>query len=200
MTSVPEHPQAERPGPRVGQIVAGATITLIGVGWFLEVAEIADVPWGAFLPAMLMVVGGALVVGARSGPQSGLVVLGIIITIAVVLSSVAEVVLDVPFGGGVGEKEHVVTGEVADEYRWGIGKMVVDLRGGSGSGTVEISVAIGELIVIVPEGVAVEAEAGIGEVVVFGERSSGIDPGLEAGSGTLLVDANVGLGKVEVRR
>lgn len=192
--------ETHRSGPRIGQIVAGASITLIGVGWFLEVAEIADVPWGAFLPAILMVIGGALVTGARSGPQSGLVALGIVISIVVVLSSVAEVVLDVPFGGGIGEKEHLVTGQIGDEYRWGIGKMVVDLRDGSGTGIVEISLGIGELVVIAPPDVAVTAEAGIGEVVVFGERSSGIDPGLTAGSGPLAIEANVGLGKVEVRR
>ncbi|MDX1690346.1 MAG: hypothetical protein R3290_04915 [Acidimicrobiia bacterium] len=188
-------------GARIGQMVAGASLLLIGVGWLLEVADVADVPWSAALPAILMVVGAGLVLGARSGPQRGLVALGVVLTVVVVVASAAEVVLDVPFSGGIGEKTHVVTGPAEAEYRWGVGKLVVDLTDAElGSGPIEISLTIGELLVFVPPGVAVDAGGGIGEVVVFGERSSGLDPGVTAPGSPPTVEADVGLGRVEVRR
>ena len=194
-------PAEDVQGPRIGQIVAGASITLIGIGWLLEVTNVADVPWGAALPVGLMVIGAALMAGARHGPQSGLVVLGVIISIVVVISSAAEVVLNVPFGGGFGEKTHTVT-TPDSEYRWGIGKMTVDLTKATDlPPSIEISLGIGELIMIVPSGaITIEAGAGIGDVVVLGKQSSGFDPGVSVTGGNTVIEVNVGLGKVEVRR
>ncbi len=70
--------------------------------------------------------------------------------------------------------------------------------------SVEISLAIGELIVIVPRDFDVEihARAGIGEAIVLGQRASGIGNELEvdAPGAPLTLDVDVALGKVEVRR
>ena len=85
--------------------------------------------------------------------------------------------------------------------------MTVDLRGVEGSlagRTIEVSVAIGELIVYVPEemDVTVDAHAGIGEARVFGEKSAGFDADAAAdgSEGSLFLDLDVAIGKVEVRR
>jgi predicted membrane protein len=72
---------------------------------------------------------------------------------------------------------------------------------------VEISLAIGELVVIVPREATLEidARAGIGEVVVFDRRASGLGADLEYRSEdgrerVLTLDLDVAIGKVEVRR
>ena len=114
---------------------------------------------------------------------------------------------DIPLTGGIGEQRHRPTVELDDEYRWGIGSMTLDLRDLSADEAgeaVAASVAIGELVVYVPADVevSIDARVGIGEVEVFGERSSGFDADLatDAPEGALTLDLDVAIGKVEVRR
>ena len=195
------------PGPALGRIVAGMILMAVGAGWLAEAAGWADVPWRALLAGALILVGAALMLGASSGPQRGLIVFGTILAGAVALSSAIEVIADAPFGRGIGEQTH--RPEAADAaYRWGIGTMTLDLRDAEppreGS-SIEASIGIGELIVIIPRGVAVriEARSGIGEVVVFGEQRGGLDARIEGSdeaSPGLDLRLDVAIGRVEVRR
>jgi hypothetical protein len=68
---------------------------------------------------------------------------------------------------------------------------------------------MGDLVIRVPQGVTVDADArsGAGEIVLFGRHSEGLDvtrtTARDAGSpggGTLHLDADVGLGRVVVVR
>jgi len=199
------------PGPALGRIVAGIILMAVGAGWLAEAAGWADVPWRALLAGALVLVGAALMVGASSGPHRGLIVFGAILAGAVALSSAIEVIAHTPFGGGIGEQTHrpaAADAEYRAEYRWGIGTMTLDLRDAEppleGS-SIEASVGIGELIVVIPRGVAVriEARSGIGEVVVFGEQRGGLDARIEwsdDASPWLDLRLDVAIGKVEVRR
>ncbi|MCJ7726156.1 MAG: cell wall-active antibiotics response protein [Acidimicrobiia bacterium] len=193
-------------GPGLGKIVTGAVLILIGTGWLVEAADWADVPWRALLAGALMVVGAALMLGARSGSHGGLIAFGILLAVALSLSSAVAVLADIPLTGGIGEQRHHPTEVVDDEYRWGIGSMTVDLRSADhlDGTTVVASVAIGELVVYVPAGieVQVDARAGIGEVRVFGEARDGFDAAVQtsAAQGSLILDLDVAIGKVEVRR
>jgi hypothetical protein len=199
-----------RRGPSLGQIVVGSFLVLVGIGWFLEAADIADIPWRALLPASLIVIGAALVFGARTARHGGIIALGVVLTVAVAAASAVEVLIDVPITGGVGEERTVVLGDIADEYRHALGSYTVDLRDGvvgPDGAEVEISIAIGELIVIVPPEATldIDARAGIGEVVVFERRSAGLGADLEYRSErgqerVLTLDLDVAIGKVEVRR
>jgi len=182
---------------------------LLGIGWLLEALDVADVPWRAILPATLVVVGVVLIVGSRTARHGGIIALGGVLTAAVLLSSAIAAVIDVPFTGGVGQKTQHVTGAPDSEYRWALGSLTLDLSAvdlAGGDATVEASVAIGELVVVVPDGVAVhiDAGAGLGQVTVLGRKSDGVHPSLEAdlaGDGAALVlDLNVGVGSLEVRR
>jgi hypothetical protein len=209
-------------GPRLGHIVLGAILVLIGVGWLLEALGAAEVPWRFLLPAALIIVGVALVFGARTGTHGGLVAVGVVLTVLVVLAGAVDALVDVPFVGGFGDKSYRPTTAVEDEYRWGFGKMTLDLRD---AGTlvgeeIEASVVLGELVVIVPPDlpVVVTAHAGVGDLVVLGEQSDGVDVDLEcqatgeaiacgdeeAGGRpfdpSLRLDLEVGVGKVEVQR
>lgn len=206
-------------GPRLGHIVLGAVLVLIGVGWLLEALDLADVPWRLLLPSALILVGAALMVGARTGRHSGLVAVGAVLTVLVLLAGALEVIVNVPLAGGIGDKTHQPAAVVAEEYRWGMGKMTLDLRRAQGlpGESVSASVVLGELVVVVPGNVAlvINARAGLGEVIVLGTKADGVDPALEctgtgravtcsagaaAAEDALRLDLEVALGKVEVRR
>ena len=216
-------PAPTRPpgGPRLGHIVLGAILVLIGVGWLLEALDVVDIPWRFLLPSALIIVGVALAVGARTGSHGGLVAVGVVLTVLVLLAGALDVLADIPFSGGIGDKNHQPTAAVQDEYRWGMGKMTLDLREADALAgeEIEASVVIGELIVIVPDDVllVITAHSGVGDVIVFGEESGGFDADLECvgtaleiscgGDGalnpalaSLRLDLEVAVGKVEVQR
>jgi hypothetical protein len=195
--------------PRLGHVVLGGLLVVIGVLWLIDAVTSLDVPWEILLPAALVVVGVGLVYGAPTGTHGGLISFGVILTILVVLASGLEIVFDVPFEGGIGERDHAPTGIADTKYRLAIGDMTVDLtRATSPREPIEISVAMGKLTVIVPEGIGitVDARAGVGEIVVFGRSQSGIGPKLiedPFGQSDVLpairLVVRVGIGKVEVR-
>jgi len=216
-TSPPPAPQRPR-GPSLGHIVLGAVLVLIGVGWLLEALEVTDVPWRFLLPSVLVLVGLALTLGARTGRHGGLLAVGIVLTALVLLAGAIEVVADVPLAGGLGDKNHHPTAAVQSEYRWGVGKMTLDLSEAQDLAGREIaaSVVLGELVVIVPDGVdlVITARAGLGDVNVLGRTADGVDPSLRCvgsnddidcsegaarGERPLRLDLEVAVGKVAVQ-
>jgi hypothetical protein len=146
--------------------VLGAVLVLFGVGWLLESLDV-DVPWDVVFPAVLIGIGVMLVVSARSGAgQVGLILAGIVLTVLLVLGTA----IDIPFGGGVGDRSvHPMGVRVEREYERGIGTLTLDLTD-LDLDAIEVpfdlraGVGIGELVVIVPEGAAVRVEthAGLG--------------------------------------
>jgi hypothetical protein len=212
-------PAARRRGPNAGHVVLGLILVLIGLGWLMEALGVADVPWRFLLPSALILVGLALTLGARTGRHGGLLAVGVVLTVLVLLAGAVEVLVDVPLAGGMGDETYRPTGVVEKEYRWGIGQMTLDLGEAEGlqGRSIAASVVLGELVVIVPEGLSLEvtARAGIGDVNVLGTTRSGVDAGLEcagagrevrcgsdltAGERPLRLDLRVAVGKVEVRR
>jgi predicted membrane protein len=189
----------------LGRLVGGVLLITVGALWLAEEFTDLDIPWTAILPAILILLGAALMFGASTGSHGGLVVLGSIVAALVVLSSAIDVLVDVPFTGGVGDQQ-LTPVTLEDEYRWAIGTMTIDLTEVvNPSGTVEMSVGMGELVIVVPVDatVAVEADAGLGEVVVFGDTDSGVSPEVTLGvpgTADYRIIAKVGLGSVEVRR
>jgi predicted membrane protein len=101
---------------------------------------------------------------------------------------------------------------LSPSYELGLGELDLDLGAvalPSGTTFVDASVGVGELVITVPEDVALEidVQAGIGEVDVFGTRDDGIDahrtislPGSTPDAPVLDIEADVGIGNVEVRR
>jgi hypothetical protein len=216
--SAPAAPPRPR-GPRLGHIVLGGVLVLIGVGWLLEALDITNVPWRFLLPSVLILVGLALTLGARTGSHGGLVAVGVILTVLVLLAGAVEVLMDVPLAAGVGDRTRAPTTTLQGEYRWGVGKMTLDLTQAQGLVGEEIaaSVVVGELVVIVPDDVplVIHARAGLGEVSVLGTSGDGVNPSLECagtsrdlqcgedatrGERVLVLDLEVAMGKVEVRR
>ena len=102
----------------------GLVLVLFGVGWLLEALGV-DVPWDIVFPAVLIGIGIMLVSSARSGAgQVGLIVAGIVLTILLVLGTA----IDIPLGGGVGDRTVRPSAErIEPEYERGIGKLTLDL-------------------------------------------------------------------------
>lgn len=151
-------------------------------------------------------------VASRSGARpGGLVAVGVVLTGVMVIGSA----IDFPLGGGVGEREErpAAVAELREEYQLGIGQLTVDLTDLStaqldADARTRVRVGIGQLVVIVPEGLAVrvEARATVGNVRVFEDEEGGFGaereagPGLDGRAAVLELVLSVGLGEVEVRR
>jgi predicted membrane protein len=195
----------------IGRLLVGAGLVLAGVGWLLDALDVFDFDWDVVLPVLLILVGVALVVSAQRGEgRAGLIAFGAVLTVVLPLGTLVQI----PFGGGVGDATERPTEFRDRSYEHAIGKLTVDLSGlawdeasGTADATVDAAVGIGQLVVIVPQDigcVAPHARAGIGEVKVFGESEGGIGPDYEVRTSctvgpTLRLELSVGLGQVEVR-
>ena len=138
-------------------------------------------------------------------------VVGVALTVVLSLAAAANWDLDVPLGGGVGDRtERPTTPAELTGYELGVGNLVVDLRQlqiPPGTTRVEARVGVGELEVEVPQGVsvAVVARSGLGQVQALGEEEGGfasrIDTAADAGGDRRLeLDLRVGLGQVRVEQ
>ena len=203
-------PPADRHGPAAATVLVGALLVLVGIGWLLDAAGV-EVPWRAVLPAALIAVGLACVAGAFRGRQHALMVVGIALAVVLSLAAAADWDLEIPLGGGVGDRtERPTTPADLTGYELGVGNLVVDLRQlqvPPGTTRVQARVGVGELAVEVPQGVsvAVVARSGLGQVQALGQEEGGlasrIDTVSEAGGDRRLeLDLRVGLGQVRVER
>lgn len=213
----PEETLATEPEPRrrsVGQIVFGFVLVAAGLAWLVAATDLFDLPWRAVFAGALIAVGAAVVASAGRERHSGLIVVGAILTVLLTLVSTTEGFLDLPLAGGIGERNYApqTVETLSSEYRLGIGELVLDLTElefAQGETTVEASVTIGSLIVIVPTDVAVSVTGHVtaGEVTVFDSvfGGTGIDETLTDSDYNdapvqLRLEASAGLGEVEVRR
>ncbi len=199
-------PPPSRPAsPWAGRAVLGFVLVLLGVGWLLETLDV-DVPWDLVLPVALIGIGGVLVVSARSNAaQGGLIAAGVVLTVLLLIGTA----IDVPLGGGVGDRTVRPTGRrIEPEVERAIGTLTLDLTAVEFDAIgapldVRAHVGIGQLIILVPRGapVQVDAHAGLGSVRVDGRQAGGFGAELSSpasGATLVLVDASVGIGEVRV--
>jgi phage shock protein PspC (stress-responsive transcriptional regulator) len=178
--------------PTVGVLLAGA-----GVLGILEAADVVDVDWALAIAGAVVVVGLAVAVGAFFGATGAL-----------------AVTVDLPLHGPIGDRAYspVTVTDLQPAYELAIGTLQLDLSKlelPAGTTHVSATVGIGELTVLVPAGANAEINTDVqaGESTVFGQSEDGwgvsqrITAGDPAGTGpTLVLDAEVGLGDLEVRR
>jgi phage shock protein PspC (stress-responsive transcriptional regulator) len=183
-------------------IAAGALGALSGWG--------VDIPWAVALAVAAVSVGVALIGGAflqlRVG---GLVIIGFLLGVAAILASTINVHLN----DGIGDRTFTPGSASAlrHDYRLGIGNLQVDLARVSlpaGETDIEAHLGIGQLRVIVPAGISVRVEShvGWGDSAVLGEDQNGhrvdstVIRDVKASNTTLVLDARVGAGQIEVER
>jgi PGF-CTERM protein len=210
---VPAPPAPPRERSVLGRVTVSLALIVVGVliGW--NGATDSDVPVRAIIAAALAVVGLGLVVGAYVGRARGLVVLGVLLTLLVSAAAVA----DIPVRGGVGDRTWApaTVSDLHDPYRLGVGQSELDLTqldlASAGRTRVEIRQGVGHLLVIVPDNVVVRvvADANAGEVLLPGQHQvNGTDlservvlpEGSAPSAAVLVVDAELGVGSLEVRR
>jgi len=139
------------------------------------------------------------------------VALASLVALVLVAAAVFAAVVHVHVGRGVGERTYNVAGiqDLRDDYRLGIGRMVLDLSDvqfPAGQQTqVNARVDVGRLDVIVPPDVAlrVHGDTQFGDVNLLGDISDGHDVERSVdqdGKRVLVLDAHVGAGALRVDR
>ncbi len=205
----PPRPPERSPRSLLGALAACVLLVAGGIATLLESADVIDLSTAALLGGGVAIIGAALVVGAWWGRARWLVAPAVVLTLAAASFSA----LDVPLGGGIGERDYRprTLAAVEPDYELGIGSLDLDLRRVDFSGrtkAVEASVGIGELRVWVPDGVRVELEEhlAIGETDNFGEADPDggtsldtrlVRPGDEGG-GRLRLELRGGIGAIKV--
>ncbi len=173
----PPRPAAvPRPRSPLGwYVVAGLLITIGLLAVFSQVAKVEVAP-GQFFGAALTVIGIGLVVGAWYGRARLLILLAILLTPMAVTASFVTA----PLEGGVGDLRYtpVTLAELRDEYRLVGGRLVLDLtqlKVVDDPMTISVSVALGEVIVLLPPGASVQldAQVGAGTTYLFGTQQVG---------------------------
>ena len=169
-----------------------------------------DVPWAIALAVAAGAVGVAVVVGAVLHLRTrGLVLIGLLLGAAAILAST----IDLRLGDGVGDRTYapLTAAGVRDEYKLGVGELELDFSNLTlppGKTNVKATLGVGHLLVTVPQGVAVHVDShvGWGDSDVLGSQDDGrsvddtvVRPG-RVGAPTLVLDADVGAGQVEVVR
>jgi phage shock protein PspC (stress-responsive transcriptional regulator) len=137
-----------------------------------------------------------------------LVSLGVLVVLALA-SAAAFVAPFLHLGDGVGSRSYqpAVAASVQSQYRLGIGNLDVDLSHvsfGSKPTTVELRLGIGKMRVTVPNDATVLTRAHVawGDSSILGEEQSGHAVNADVGdpNSRLVLDARVGIGKLEVVR
>ncbi|RBY90048.1 PspC domain-containing protein [Blastococcus sp. TF02A-26] len=204
------------PRSPVGRITLAGV--LIAVGLLALATQLGDWEPGPrpFLAVALLVVGLGLVAAAflpGRTARGGLIVLGVVLSLALVLAS------SVPWShsAGVGDRDYRPTSvaEVRDRYELGAGDMTVDLSRIDVDDIrsplrIEVDHGVGDLDVVLPREADVELEldTGIGSTQVFdgGTSDGGFYPGtgsgpdVDDGEAEFVITIDHGVGDTEVSR
>ena len=149
------------------------SILLIGAGIasLLQATGALDVNVTVALAIATCVVGAALVVAAFAGRAHTLILVGVVLLTATAVSGT----IDVPLRGGIGSDTYrpLDLASLKSHYELGIGELQLDLRDlplTDRTTVVDAQTGIGELLVLVPSSVRVEVtgHAGAGSVMLFG--------------------------------
>jgi hypothetical protein len=207
----PRAPVVRRPPSPLAWYVCAAALIAVGLlALVSQIAHVAVAP-GQFFGAALAILGIGLVVGGWWGRARILILLALLLMPLAVTASF----ITAPLEGGIGDQRYapVSTAEVRDEYRSLGGRLVLDLTGlhlGPGLVHISASVAMGQLMVILPREASVEmrTRVGAGDSYVLGSQDVGTSLDntyvrrnpyrttyvldLEAGIGEVFVDNRAG--------
>ena len=183
-----------------------ALCALLAVGAFWTAAT------GGGTVAALLILGAAAALLAAAFRRGGARLL-ILPALAVAIPAAFVSAAGIDAEGGVGDRTYAPTSaaQVRDGYRLGMGRIVVDLRRAglpAGDKPLKLDLGVGDAVVVVPRDVCVATRGriGIGAYVPFGRDEGGVDvdlddqPAAHAGTPRLVVDADIGVGALEIRR
>ena len=226
--AAPPSPAAAIPPPPkersyLGRVFVGVAVIALGLlGLLDEVVPGFHPHFYHYMALAMGVIGLGVVAGAWFGRPAGLVILGAVLIPVLLVSRLAEAggvnLVSIEFSSGgqvvqfssVGQVLHQPGSleDINESYELGVGGLVIDLRDVEFAGqtvTMDAEVGIGEIVVRLPEGVGadVSGEVGMGSLEVgdWGRHGIGVeaDLRLEGSDGTLVLDSGVGIGEIEVR-
>ena len=171
---------------------------------------INSVHWDTAAGIGIVGLGAVLIAASFAGGARWLIVPGLLLAGTVGFLKAA----DVHLRGGWGDRDVAVASvaDLHDRYDLSAGRLRIDLRDlqltEGEERSMRARVGMGDLVIRVPQGVTVDADArsGAGEVELFGHQSDGLDvtrtttTDVGTGGGTLHLDADVGLGRIVVVR
>jgi phage shock protein PspC (stress-responsive transcriptional regulator) len=192
-----------------GRAALGAAFLVVAAA--LVLASTDAIHWDVAAAIAILGLGAVLIVAAFAGGARWLIIPGLLLAGIVGFLKAA----DVHLRGGWGDRDIAVSSvaDLHDRYDLSAGQLRIDMRelqlSEGEERSVRARVGMGDLVIRVPQGVTVDADArsGAGEVELFGHQSDGLDVTRAtarddgtAGGGTLHLDADVGLGRVVVVR
>jgi len=206
-----QQPPAPRPdrGPKLFWFTLALLAVALGALGLYDVTAggVADAAYPALA---LVVIGTMLVVGAWFGRPGGLIALGVVASLALLGTSVAEP----RFAGDRRLTETPTTAvQVEERYFVPAGAMHIDMSNirdieRLDGRTIEVGANAGEIVVTLPEGVDanVNADVAFGEIDVLGEERGGtglsvqdtVDGGADAPE--IDLDLDLAFGSIEVRQ
>ena len=198
------------PARTIGRIALAGLIGVALIGAALGVGLAAAVGGGVVIAALAIAAGLALIGTAFVGGARWLIVPAL--TLVLPLGVVAAAGIDVK--GGIGDRDYrpASAAQLRDHYRLGIGSLVVDLRDvdlpADRTTDLNVDVGLGEAVLYVPDDACVAAavDVGVGGSDVLDRDNDGVDvtyvddPPAPAGRPKLRINADVGVGVVEVVR
>ncbi len=207
--AVPWPPRRRRRRSRTVRLTIAAALLVAAGAGLLGDAGVVTVSVQSVLALCLTVVGLGLVVGAFRTPPRSLIAIGLLLVPVVLAAGIS----DVPLRGGAGDRlwEPTTVAQLSGGYRLAAGQLTVDLTRvnfGAGGSSVTAEVGLGDLEVIVPDGVpvTVRARVGAGDAHLLDRDQNGLDVDLSVqadgtpGVGRLTLDLHTGLGSIHVRR
>jgi phage shock protein PspC (stress-responsive transcriptional regulator) len=192
-----------------GRVVIGAALVVVAAASLIGV--ITSVHWDAAAGIGIVGLGAVLIAASFAGGARWLIIPGLLLAGTVGFLKAA----DVHLRGGWGDRDVTVASvaDLHDRYDLSAGRLRIDLRDlqltEGEERSIRARVGMGDLVIRVPQGVTVDADArsGAGEVELFGHQSDGLDVTRDTatdtgtgGGGTLHLDADVGLGRIVVVR
>jgi phage shock protein PspC (stress-responsive transcriptional regulator) len=210
---VPRKPRRRSGGPLMALLAIGlALVTYGSLRWLGTEYHWTGDHRSIAIAGSLAAIGLLLVVLGLAGWRSGFVAF-LAVILAITAWSSAVVPTGIQLGGQVGDATWTPTSVTADvNYHLGAGDAVLDLSGlptdGLSEAKVPAYVGLGELTVLVPQGLTVKVvgHVGLGEILLpadaDGNHQGGSDINRSVVIGTgpteVVVDAGVGLGQLTV--
>ena len=197
------------PARTAGRIVLFGLLVFALAGAAVGVGLAAALGGGVVIGALAVVTGLVLIGTAFAGGARWLIVPAIALVLPLGIVAAADIDLD----GGLGEREYRPTtmGELRDSYQVGMGALDVDLRDldlPAGRTDMAIDVGVGEAVVYVPSDACITSDVniGAGAADILDRDSDGLDVAFAdaadepVGRPTLHIDADIGIGALEVVR
>jgi len=201
----PPPPVKPRESSPLPWLTLSAALVVGGILGALDMADVIDVSAEVITATILIIFGVGLVVSAWFGRARSLIGLGLAALVALVVIAA----VDVPLSGGLGERhvEPVTASELGDPVRVAAGKITIDLtrfNDPGATGMLDASVGAGEIVVIYPNDIRLDATADVSagdvnrdlaeDIRVNGE--SVVHDPVGASKGTVRLNLDVGAGNI----